>query len=110
ITVGKSLGAVLIVVLGYWLTRWIMRRTERVVVARGRLAPQSAALLRSWVLFAASVVLVVIALTVSGIPITVFAFLGGALAIAAGFGLQTLLKNLVAGIILLVEQPMRLGD
>ena len=110
ITVGKTLGAVLIVVVGYWLTRVIMRRTERLLVARGRVAPQSAALLRSWVLFAAMAVLVVIALTIASIPLTVFAFLGGALAIAAGFGLQTLLKNLVAGIILLVERPMRLND
>ncbi|MFO1316764.1 MAG: mechanosensitive ion channel [Burkholderiales bacterium] len=110
ITVGKTLGAVLIVVVGYWLTRGIMRRTERVMVARGRVAPQSAALLRSWVLFAATAILVVIALAIASIPLTVFAFLGGALAIAAGFGLQTLLKNLVAGIILLVERPMRLND
>ena len=110
ITVGKTLGAVLIVIVGYWLTRGIMRRTERLLVARGRVAPQSAALLRSWVLFAAMAVLVLIALTIASIPLTVFAFLGGALAIAAGFGLQTLLKNLVAGIILLVEQPMRLND
>jgi len=110
ITVGKTLGAVLIVVVGYWFTRWIMRRTERLLVARGRVAPQSAALLRSWVQFAATVVLVMIALAIASIPLTVFAFLGGALAIAAGFGLQTLLKNLVAGIILLVERPMRLGD
>ena len=110
ITVGKTFGAVLIVVVGYWLARWIMRRTERLLVARGNVPPQSAALLRSWVLFAAMAVLVLIALTVASIPLTVFAFLGGALAIAAGFGLQTLLKNLVAGIILLVERPMRLGD
>src|SRR5690606_25227775 len=110
ITVGKSLGAVLIVVLRYWLTRWIMRRTERVVVARGRLAPQSAALVRSWVQFAGRAVRGVIAVAVSGSPLAVFAFLGGALAIAAGFGRQTLLKKQVAGIVLHVGQPLRLGD
>jgi small-conductance mechanosensitive channel len=42
--------------------------------------------------------------------LTAFAFLGGALAIAAGFGLQTLLKNLVSGVMLLIERPLRLGD
>jgi small-conductance mechanosensitive channel len=46
----------------------------------------------------------------ASIPLTAFAFLGGALAIAAGFGLQTLLKNFVAGMMLLFERPMRLGD
>jgi potassium-dependent mechanosensitive channel len=110
ITIGKTVGAVLIVVVGYLLVRFVMRRVERTLVARKRLAVQSAALLRNWALFVASTILVVFALASASIPITVFAFMGGALAIAAGFGLQTLLKNLVAGVILLVERPLRLGD
>jgi small-conductance mechanosensitive channel len=72
--------------------------------------PQAAALLRSWILFALTAALVVFALFSASIPLTAFAFLGGALAIAAGFGLQTLLKNFVAGLMLLFERPMRLGD
>jgi small-conductance mechanosensitive channel len=44
------------------------------------------------------------------IPFTVFAFLGGAIAIGAGFGMQTLLKNLISGLMLLVERPFKLGD
>jgi small-conductance mechanosensitive channel len=51
-----------------------------------------------------------VALVGASIPLTAFAFLGGALAIAAGFGLQNLLKNLVSGVMLLVERPLRLGD
>jgi len=44
------------------------------------------------------------------IPLTVFAFAGGALAIGLGFGTQTLLKNFVSGIIILFERPFRVGD
>ncbi len=110
VTIGKTIGALLIVVLGHWLFRWLFRFLERQVVARGRVAPQSAALLRSWALFGVTAALVILALATASIPITVFAFLGGAIAIAAGFGLQTLLKNLVSGIILLLERPMRLSD
>ena len=110
VTVGKTVGAVLIVVVGYWLCSWIARRIERMVVKRGHVAPQSAALLRNWTLFVLTAILVIFALVSSSIPLTVFAFLGGALAIAAGFGMQTLLKNFVAGIMLLFEGPMRLGD
>jgi small-conductance mechanosensitive channel len=40
----------------------------------------------------------------------VFAFLGGALAIAFGFGAQNLMKNLMSGIMLLVERPLKIGD
>jgi small-conductance mechanosensitive channel len=110
ITLGKTVGAVLIVVIGYLLVSFVARRIERVVVARGHVAPQSAAALRNWILFALTTILVVFALVSASIPLTAFAFLGGALAIAAGFGLQSLLKNLVAGIILLASRPMRLGD
>jgi potassium efflux system protein len=44
------------------------------------------------------------------IPLTVFAFAGGALAIGLGFGMQTMLKNFVSGIIILFERPFRVGD
>ncbi len=110
VTLGKTLGALLIVLVGYWACSLVARRIERAVVARGRIPPQSAALLRKWVLFVLAAVLVILALVSASIPLTVFAFLGGALAIAAGFGLQNLLKNLVAGIMLLIERPIRLGD
>ena len=110
ITVGKSFGAVLIVVLGYLVCSAIVRRIETLLVRRGRFAAQSAAQLRNWTLFMLMAMLVVVALLSSSIPLTAFAFLGGALAIAAGFGLQTLLKNFVAGVMLLFERPMRLDD
>lgn len=35
------------------------------------------------------------------IPLTIFAFMGGAVAIGAGFGMQNLLKNLISGLMLL---------
>jgi potassium efflux system protein len=44
------------------------------------------------------------------IPLTAFAFLGGALAIGVGFGTQNLLKNVISGILLLIERPLRVGD
>jgi small-conductance mechanosensitive channel len=110
VTIGKTFGAVLIVLLGYWIAKLLAGRVERIVVARGRATPQTAALVRQWVLFIVSAILVIVALVGASIPLTAFAFLGGALAIAAGFGLQNLLKNLVSGIMLLVERPLRLGD
>jgi len=110
VTLGKTLGALLIVIVGYWLSRFVVRRIERRMVAAGRATAQEAALVRKWILFFVAAVLGLVALVTASIPLTAFAFLGGALAIAAGFGLQTLLKNLVSGVMLLIEQPLRLGD
>jgi potassium-dependent mechanosensitive channel len=44
------------------------------------------------------------------IPLTIFAFLGGAFAIGVGFGAQNLLKNVISGILVLIERPLRVGD
>lgn len=46
----------------------------------------------------------------SEIPLSAFAFFGGALAIGIGFGTQNLLKNLISGVMLLIEKPIRIGD
>jgi potassium-dependent mechanosensitive channel len=49
-------------------------------------------------------------LHVVNIPLTIFTFLGGTLAIAAGFGAQNILNNFISGLILMVERPVRAGD
>ena len=51
-----------------------------------------------------------IALAVVKIPLTIFALLGGGAAIALGFGAQQLVNNLISGLILLFERPIRIGD
>lgn len=53
---------------------------------------------------------VTIALTIAGIPLTVFTVVGGALAIGVGFGTQNIVNNFISGVILLVEQPIKVGD
>lgn len=44
------------------------------------------------------------------IPMTSFAFLGGALAVGVGFGAQHIINNFISGWILLAERPVRIGD
>lgn len=44
------------------------------------------------------------------IPMTIFTVIGGALAIGVGFGSQNIVNNFMSGIILMMEQPIRIGD
>ena len=60
--------------------------------------------------YVAAAVVVLIAMQVAGIPTTVFTVLGGALAIGVGFGAQNLFNNLISGIIILTEKPIRRHD
>jgi small-conductance mechanosensitive channel len=110
VTVGKSIGAIVLLVLGYIVVSWFVRWLERRLVARFKADPNVARIARRWLHFILVAVLFVIALDVVKIPLTVFAFLGGALAIAFGFGAQNLMKNLMSGIMLLVERPLKIGD
>jgi potassium-dependent mechanosensitive channel len=110
VTVGKIALAVLILVAGYWVTGWLSRFSERVVLRRLKVDPNQATLVRRWLRAFLLLCLVMFSLVSVKIPLTVFAFAGGALAIGLGFGMQTLLKNFVSGLILLFERPFRVGD
>jgi small-conductance mechanosensitive channel len=53
---------------------------------------------------------ILLALQPLGVNATTLAVFGGALGIGLGFGLQDIVKNFVAGLIILVERPIQVGD
>jgi small-conductance mechanosensitive channel len=110
ITVGKSIGALLVFVVGYWIAGLFAQRAQRVVVRRFEISEAQARVIRRWIMLLTGFALLVLTLNLARIPLTVFAFMGGALAIGIGFGMQTLLRNLISGVILLFERKVRVGD
>ncbi len=110
VTLGKVILAVVILGLGIWVTGLVARFTEPIIVRRLKIEANQANLIRRWFRAFLVVCLVLFSLVSVKIPLTVFAFAGGALAIGLGFGMQTVLKNLVSGLILLFERPFRVGD
>jgi small-conductance mechanosensitive channel len=110
VTVGKIAMALLILAVGYWFSSFVSRFLERLAIRRLKVEANQANLIRRWVRVALVLLLVVFSLVSVKIPLTVFAFLGGALAIGLGFGTQNLLKNFISGIIILFERPFRVGD
>ena len=110
VTVGKITMAILILVVGYWISGLVSRLVEPIIVKRLKIEPNQANLIRRWLRVVLVICLVLFSLVSVKIPLTVFAFAGGALAIGLGFGMQTMLKNFVSGIIILFERPFRVGD
>jgi potassium-dependent mechanosensitive channel len=110
VTVNKVVTAILIFVLGSWFSGWLLRKIQGLVIHRFGKDKSQVELIRKWAYSSVVILLAAIALLWVKIPFTVFAFLGGAIAIGAGFGMQTLLKNLISGLMLLIERPFKLGD
>ncbi len=52
----------------------------------------------------------IIGLNYLGFELSSFAFLGGAVGVGIGFGLQNILNNFVSGIIILFEKTLKVGD
>ena len=110
VTVDKVVTALEILIVGYWLAVRLARLVEGLSVARLGMDASLARIARRWILFLEVILLVVLSMLVVRIPLTIFAFMGGALAIGAGFGMQNMLKNLISGLMLLFERPFRPGD
>jgi potassium efflux system protein len=110
VTVGKSIGAMLIFLVGYWLAALLAQRLERALISRFGVDARQARTVRRWAMTGVGLALLFMTLNLAQIPLTVFAFLGGALAIGVGFGTQTIIKNLISGLIVLMERQVRVGD
>jgi len=110
VTVGKSVGLIAVFILGYWLLAMASRLIQHQLVRWFKVSPQLASVMRRWSMIGLSLALVVLLLNLARIPLSVFAFLGGALAIGFGFGAQTIIKNFISGLIMLFERKVRVGD
>ena len=72
--------------------------------------PDTAHVLQRILYYFMVTVLILAVLPIVGVPITIFTVLGGAFAIGIGFGAQNLFNNLISGLIIMMEKPVRIGD
>lgn len=110
ITIGKSIGALTILIVGFMLISRLIRRMLALAVHKANLGASKSVIIGRWLMLICGITLIVTAFNLVEIPLSAFAFFGGALAIGVGFGTQNLLKNLISGVMLLIEKPIRIGD
>jgi len=110
ISVTEILLAILVFMIGLLLTGWIKRRTTKALTSRIRMDVGVRESIVSGIGYfgvSAALLLAVLAL---GFDFSNFALVAGALSVGVGFGLKAVVENFAAGIILLVERPIKAGD
>lgn len=110
VTVQKVAMAFLILVFGLALVKITVRLIANRLLPRTHLKTTTAAAIGKVLHYVAILLIILLALRWVNIPLTLFAFLGGAVAIGVGFGAQNLINNFISGFIMMAEQPIKIGD
>ena len=110
VTLGAIATAVLALATALILAHILARRISATVERHLKLPGSRNHLIQKLSFYALSVIFVLIVLQWLQIPLTIFAFLGGALAVGIGFGSQNLINNFISGLLLLLEQKINVGD
>lgn len=105
--------ALMVVVVGYFISVLLSDLIGKIATAKSAKGQADARFIKTvkkasfallWITF------FMFALDSINVPLTAFAFLGGSLAIAVGFGAQDICKNLISGVIILFNRPFKAGD
>ena len=103
IALGLLFGGFVVVRL---FSAWISRRFQK----RFNMTAEGASLIQRVSFYIFFILTLLWVLKIVNIPLTAFAFLGGALAIAVGFGAQHLFNNFISGFFLIIQKPIKVGD
>ena len=112
ITLSTVLGLVIIIVTVNWFAKFV----EKVIysrVSRNVNSGLSNSSLYAFSRISRYIILfigIVVGLNFIGFNLSSLALVGGALGVGIGFGLQNIFNNLVSGIIILIEQTLKVGD
>jgi len=110
VTVGKICKALVILLAGLWGTRRVGTLLKHHAEKRfGMDASRMSRLESKWAFFS-FLLLLAFSLALVNIPLAVFAFFGGILAIGIGFGAQHLIGNFISSVILLFDRTISVGD
>lgn len=110
LSLGNVTVALVLLLLATRLSRLAVRIINKRLIEKFVEDKSSQVTYQTFTFYGALAAFVCLALTVAGIPLTVFTVVGGALAIGVGFGSQNIVNNFISGVILLIEQPIRVGD
>lgn len=105
----KLIAAVIILMLGFWITKRLTRSAKRIMDRRDvDLSLRS--FLVSLVNISLKIVTIVIVLTSVGVEMTSIVAILGAASLAIGMALSGTLQNFAGGVVILLMKPFKVGD
>jgi potassium efflux system protein len=110
VTVGKLVIAVGIIIAGIIAVKMFNRTLGDRLFGKLRFRENTSLTIRKILNYFAYIMIFLFALRLINVPLTAFAFLGGAIAIGVGFGAQNLINNFISGFIIMAEQPIGIGN
>jgi len=110
VTVGHLIVAFLVLIIGVVLARYARQRLHLRLAPKTHIDEGGKATLEKLTFYGILVLAVYVAIAVLHVPLTAFHFMAGGLAVGVGFGGKELFSNLISGIILMVERPLKIGD
>ncbi|MBQ3763938.1 MAG: mechanosensitive ion channel [Synergistaceae bacterium] len=110
VTVSKLIIAIAVFVSSFFLStlgsHWIKRR----MLGRFKASVTAANAVQRIVFYILWIAFALIALNIVKIPLTAFAFMGGAIALGIGVGMQNIFNNLISGFIVIFSRPFKVND
>jgi small-conductance mechanosensitive channel len=110
VQVNQIVIALILLIIGLFASHWLTHRLKRHLQKHSQLDESSILFLQRITFYVFIVIIILSTLQMIEIPITMFAFFGGAIIIGVGFGAQNIFNNFISGIILMIERPVRIGD
>jgi small-conductance mechanosensitive channel len=110
VTVSMVVWGLVLLVLGLFVSRYASRAIGKRLLPRLGVHESAAGAMQAISFYTFVTLATLLALQWVNVPLTLFTFLGGAVAIGVGFGSQNLVNNFISGLILLAERPIRVGD
>lgn len=105
----KLIVAVLIIVIGFWLAKFMSRAVRR-ILQKSHTDTGLVTFTTSFLSMGLKILVVITAITQLGIEMTSFVALLGAAGLAIGMAFSGTLSNFAGGIIILVLKPFKVGD
>lgn len=105
----RIIGALLVIIIGFRIVKWVSKKLRSSKFSK-KLDASLASFLNSFITIALNLFIVVIAVSILGVPMATIVTVVGTAGLAVGLALQGSLSNFAGGFIIILFKPFSVGD